>query len=79
MKINKLSLYNNEKVVIENYNNIRDINDDCIIIDKYYINGENLKIKLIEEYFIIIIGVINSIIINSDNKWNTMFLPQKII
>lgn len=68
MKINKLSLYNNEKVVIENYNNIRDINDDCIIIDKYYINGENLKIKQIEEYFIIIIGVINSIIINSDNK-----------
>lgn len=68
MKISKVSLYNNEKVVIENYNNIHDIENNYIIIDNYKIEGLNLKIKQIEEYFIIIIGLINNIIITSDKS-----------
>ena len=68
MKINKLTMYNNYKVVIENYNNIRDIDDNYIIIDQYYIKGNKLKIKQIEEYFIIIIGIINQINIDSGDK-----------
>jgi len=72
MKITKLSLYNNERVVIENYNNICDIEESYIIIDNYKIEGTNLKIKQIEEYFIIIIGLINKITIRSDKSWNIM-------
>jgi len=68
MKITKLSLYNNERVVIENYNNICDIEESYIIIDNYKIEGTNLKIKQIEEYFIIIIGLINKITIRSDKS-----------
>ena len=68
MKISKVSLYNNEKVVIENYNNIHDIDNNYIIIDNYKIEGSDLKIKQIEEYFIIIIGIINNIIITSDKS-----------
>ncbi len=68
MKISKVSLYNNEKVVIENYNNIHDIDNNYIIIDNYKIEGSDLKIKQIEEYFIIIIGIINNIIISSDKS-----------
>lgn len=68
MKISKVSLYNNEKVVIENYDNIHDIDNNYIIIDNYKIEGSDLKIKQIEEYFIIIIGIINNIIISSDKS-----------
>lgn len=68
MKISKVSLYNNEKVVIENYNNIHDIDNNYIIIDNYKIEGSDLKIKQIEEYFIIIMGLINNIIISSDKS-----------
>ena len=68
----KLSIYNNTKIVIENYNNIIDLNDNKIIIDNYNIIGTNLKIPSIDEYYIIITGLINNINIVDDNKWNIM-------
>ena len=64
----KLSIYNNTKIVIENYNNIIDLNDNKIIIDNYNIIGNNLKIPSIDEYYIIITGLINNINIVDDNK-----------
>ena len=64
----KLSIYNNTKIVIENYNNIIDLNDNRIIIDNYNIIGTNLKIPSIDEYYIIITGLINNINIVDDNK-----------
>lgn len=64
----KLSIYNNTKIVIENYNNIIDLNDNKIIIDNYNIIGTNLKIPSIDEYYIIITGLINNINIVDDNK-----------
>lgn len=63
----KLSLYNNTKLVIENYINLIDINDTKIIIDKYTIIGKNLKIKEMNKYFIVIIGIINNISLENDN------------
>lgn len=68
----KLSIYNNTKIVIENYNNIIDLNDNKIMIDNYNIIGTNLKIPSIDEYYIIITGLINNINIVDDNKWNIM-------
>ncbi len=68
MKTNKLSIYNNERVIIENYDNITELLNDNIIVDKYVINGENLKIKQIDEYYIIIVGKIFYINIKDDSK-----------
>ena len=63
----KLSIYSNTKIVIENYNKIIDLNDNIVIIDNYKINGSNLKIPNIDEFYIIITGVIKSIDIVDDN------------
>jgi len=64
----KLSIYNNTKIVIENYNKIVDLNDNKIIIDNYIINGSNLKIPNIDEYYIIVTGLINSVNIEDDKS-----------
>lgn len=63
----KLSMYGNEKLTIENYNNLIDLNDNLIIIDNYIIEGNNLRIKEINEYNIIILGCFK-IISLSDEK-----------
>lgn len=64
----KISLYNNTKIVIENYNKIIDLNDNIVIIDNYEIKGLNLKIANIDEYYIIINGKINNLCIVDDDK-----------
>ena len=64
----KISLYNNTKIVIENYNKIIDLNDNIVIIDNYEIKGLNLKITNIDEYYIIINGSINNLSIVDDDK-----------
>ena len=74
----KISIYNN-KVIIENYNKIIDLNNDKIIIDNYIITGLNLKIINIDEYYIIINGDIRNLNILEGTKWNIMFPLQKII
>lgn len=68
----KITVFYNNKVIIENYNNLIDINETLIIIDNYKIKGTNLQIKEINDYLIIIIGIINNIEIVNDNKWNIM-------
>lgn len=67
-KESKITIFNDNKVVIENYNNLIDINDNIITIDNYKIKGTNLQIKEINDYLIIIIGIINNIEIVNDNK-----------
>lgn len=67
-KDSKITIFNNNKVVIENYNNLIDINDNIIIIDNYEVNGNNLQIKEINDYLIIIIGIIHNIIIVNDKQ-----------
>lgn len=64
----KITIFYNSKVIIENYNNLIDINETLIIIDNYKIKGTNLQIKEINDYLIIIIGIINNIEIVNDNK-----------
>lgn len=64
----KITIFYNNKVIIENYNNLIDINETLIIIDNYKIKGTNLQIKEINDYLIIIIGIINNIEIVNDNK-----------
>lgn len=64
----KITIFNNNKIIIENYNNLIDIKETLIIIDNYKINGENLQIKEIDDYLIIIYGIINNIYIVNDEQ-----------
>ena len=64
MKINskiKLTIYKNEKIIIENYQELKDISDDEIIVDLYRINGSFLKIKKMDNYMIEILGSVAAI------------------
>ena len=68
----KIIVYNNTKVVIENYDNIIDLNNDLIKIDIYELYGLNLKVKQIDSYYIIIEGLLTQILIVDDTKWNIL-------
>ena len=68
MNENKISLYNNYRCIIENYKVIKTIASNIIIIDNYIINGENLKIKRMNDYLIEIIGKIIKIDLGDNNE-----------
>lgn len=68
MNENKISLYNNYRCIIENYKVIKTIENNIIIIDNYIINGENLKIKRMNDYLIEIIGKIIKIDLGDNNE-----------
>lgn len=68
MNENKISLYNNYRCIIENYKVIKTIENNIIIIDNYSINGENLKIKRMNDYLIEIIGKIIKIDLGDNNE-----------
>lgn len=64
----KLSLFSNERVVIEKYKCVKEISDDKILIDSYLIKGSFLKIKQMNSYMLEIKGIIYSIIIKDKNE-----------
>ena len=57
----KLFLLDNHKLVIENYNNINEVSNVSIMIDKYLIKGTGLSIELLNSYQIILSGNIEDI------------------
>lgn len=59
----KLKLYQYNKLVIENYMNMIEIQNDIIIIDKYNIRGSNLKINYLNQFIVEIYGEIFEIVI----------------
>ena len=60
----KIYIYNQNKIKIENYRNLIEINLDKICIDNILIKGTNLFIKELNEIEIIIEGVLSEIIFN---------------
>ncbi len=67
MKMNsriKLTIFKNEKIIIENYLKLNDISENKIMVDMYTINGDFLKIKKMDNYMIEISGIISQIIID---------------
>lgn len=52
----KIIIYDNKKVIIENYSKIKKYNNEEIIIDDISIKGENLVILQLDEINITIIG-----------------------
>ena len=64
MKINnkiKLTIYKDEKIIIENYEELKDITEEVIIVDMYHIKGLFLKVKKMDNYMIEITGTISVI------------------
>lgn len=60
-KENKLKLFKDSEVYIENYKNINKIENNEIVIDMYTIYGDFLKITRIDDILIAIEGKVNEI------------------
>lgn len=61
INIEKLSIYNNQKIIITNYKEINYVSEEKIIIDKYIIIGFDLKIRSLDGYMMKIEGIIREI------------------
>ena len=61
LKTIKLYLIDNRKLMIENYQTIKEGSTTIIYIDKYHIDGNSLSIELLNSYQIIISGNIEKI------------------
>ncbi len=59
----KLSIYENNRVVVENYDELREITDNEIIVDEYKILGDFLKIRRMDDYIVEIVGLFTTIIV----------------
>lgn len=60
-KENKLKLFKDSEVYIENYKNINKIENNEIVIDMYTIYGDFLKITRIDDVLIAIEGKVSEI------------------
>lgn len=57
----KITLWKNEKLVIENYQRLIDISEEKIKIDRYLIKGKFLKIGELNQFVIKVYGEIKEI------------------
>lgn len=59
----KVTLWDNQKIVFENYQKLSDISNEIIKIDKYIVKGKNLKIEELNRFIIKIYGEIKELIV----------------
>lgn len=59
----KITLWDNKKIVFENYQKLNDISNEIIKIDKYIVKGKNLKIEELNRFIIKIYGEIKELIV----------------
>lgn len=59
----KITLWDNQKIVFENYQKLSDISNEIIKIDKYIVKGKNLKIEELNRFIIKIYGEIKELIV----------------
>ncbi len=57
----KITIVDQNKVLIQNYNEIKEIQDEIIQLSKITIRGSKLKINSISKYFIEISGIIQKV------------------
>ncbi len=57
----KVILWDNKKIIIENYQKLFDIEENKIKVDKYLIIGQNLKITELDQFIIKIYGEIKEL------------------
>lgn len=57
----KITLHSDNHIIIRNFNELKDINDDYILIDNYLLIGKLLKITVLDESYIEVYGKIKEI------------------
>ncbi|MFA7435504.1 MAG: hypothetical protein WC006_03955 [Bacilli bacterium] len=60
----KISIYRDNRIIIENYQKLLDLSEELIKVDIYSIYGDFLKLKQMDNYMIEIIGNINRVVIH---------------
>jgi len=60
----KIILYNDNKILISNYDNIDFISNEKIIVDKYNIIGCDLKIIELDNFSLTIKGKVKGVFLN---------------
>ncbi len=58
-----IKMHNGKHLIIENYKQLIDIEDNVIKVDNYLLKGENLKINSLNQFMIEIYGTIKEIVI----------------
>lgn len=59
----KLSIYSNQRIIIEDYHQLVDLTDEMIKVDIYTILGNFIKLIQMDSYMIEIIGTIHQVLI----------------
>lgn len=59
----RLKLYQNQRILIENYRKLKDLSEDMIVVDNYCITGTFLKITKMNDFTMEIYGKIKEIIV----------------
>ena len=63
LELVKITLWSNQKIVVENYKKLIDLSEEVIKIDQYLIKGKKLKIEELDQFIIKIHGEIEELII----------------
>ena len=57
----------NKKIIFQNYNQIKLISDNRIIIDNYMLSGYKLYVLELDEYYIKVTGIFEKMVFNEEN------------
>lgn len=57
----------NKKIIFQNYNQIKLISDNKIIIDNYMLSGYKLYVLELDEYYIKVTGIFEKMVFNEEN------------
>lgn len=64
----KITILNRNRVLIQNYGEILEINDEVIKLTKLKITGKNLKLAMISKYFLELNGYIYHVDFGDHNE-----------
>lgn len=59
----KLSIYSNQRIIIEDYHQLLDLTDEMIKVDIYTILGKFIKLIQMDSYMIEVVGTIHQVLI----------------
>lgn len=57
----------NKKIIFQNYNQIKLISENKIIIDNYTLSGYKLYVLELDEYYIKVTGIFEKMVFNEEN------------
>lgn len=58
----KIIIYDNKRIIVNDYINLKDIRKEVVVVDSVCINGKDLIVKRMDDYFIEIVGTITNVV-----------------